>query len=351
MPENLPTRIKLAARILLKGDRPVRQQLRSVPAITPEEVAEAKVFFPLDKFFIFGHARSGTTLLTRLIRVHPQVHCNYQGHFFTRSPLLESLVASEEIGAWLGRRSNRWNHGNDLSPLVLRAAADFILERDARSVGKWAPGCVVGDKSPNSLMDGAAVRYMMKVYPEAHLIFIVRDGRDAAISHRFQAFIDRQQHLSIEDQEIRRSFSQDPTPFLAGQRSIFTEKGLRNEARGWSHNVTDTDQVARQLLGEHYIHLRYEDLLANPWEQMSRLWSFLGVDLSLPGPEGALQEELKQNPDADWQQEKASEIAGALVKGKRGTWRELFTPKDREIFKQFAGESLITWGYEKDLSW
>ena len=54
------------------------------------EVAEARTFFPLEKFFIFGHARSGTTMLTRLIRLHPEVHCNYQAHFFTRPPLLES---------------------------------------------------------------------------------------------------------------------------------------------------------------------------------------------------------------------------------------------------------------------
>jgi hypothetical protein len=343
-------RLRLAARVIRSGDGQPRKA-RQVPAITQEEVAEAKAFFPLDKYFVFGHARSGTTLLTRLLRVHPQVHCNYQAHFFTRAPLLESLVSDEAVGAWLGRRSNRWNRGRDLSPVVLRAAADFILESDARRAGKSAAGCVVGDKSPNSLLDGEAVRNMVKVYPEARLIFIVRDGRDAVISHRFQAFIDRQQHLSPPDQEIRKSFSQDPNPFLTGQRSIFTEKGLRNEALGWSHNVSDTDRVASGLLGDRYIHLRYEDLLADPWEQMSRLWSFLGVEPSLAGLRESLQAELQQNPDADWQQQKASEIAAPLAKGQRGTWRELFTPGDRQIFKQAAGEALINWGYEKDLSW
>jgi hypothetical protein len=260
-------------------------------------------------------------------------------------------VSDEAIGSWLGRPSNRWNQGKDLSPLVLRAAADFIIESDARRAGKSAPGCVVGDKSPNSLLDGEAVHKMVKVYPEARLIFIVRDGRDAVISHRFQAFIDRQQRLSPQDQEIRHSFSQDPAPYLAGERSIFTEKGLNNEALGWSHNVTDTDLAAKQLLGERYIHLRYEDLLADPWEQMARLWSFLGVDISYAGLQELIQAELQQNPDADWQQQKASEIAAPLAKGQRGTWRELFTPRDRQIFKQAAGEALVDWEYEKDQSW
>jgi hypothetical protein len=350
MPTGLTRRLSLALDVLIHGVGSSQNQ-REIPPITPEEVAEAKAFFPLDKFFIFGHARSGTTLLTRLIRVHPAVHCNYQGHLFTRAPLLEGLVQDEQIGAWLSRRSNRWNQGRDLSPLVLRATADFIMERDARREGKWAPGNLVGDKSPNSLLDGEAVRKLVKVYPEARLIFIVRDGRDAAVSHRFQAFIDRQQHLSPEDQRIRQNFSEDPTPFLSGQRSIFTEKGLRQAAQGWQHNVIDTDQVARQLLGEGYIHLRYEDLLARPWEQVCRLWSFLGADISAPELQAELNTELEQNPDADWQQQKASEIAGALTKGQRGTWHELFTPRDRQIFKQAAGDTLVSWGYEKDLNW
>ena len=338
-------RLQLAARLLLKGQLPPRPR-RDVPAITPEEVAEAKTFFPLEKFFIFGHARSGTTLLTRLVRLHPQVHCNYQAHFFTRQPLLEALVADEEVGMWLSRRSNRWNQGRDLSPLVLRAAADFIMERDARRVGKGDPGCIVGDKSPNSLLDGDAVRQMAKVYPDARLIFIVRDGRDAALSHRFQAFIDRPQHLNAEDLRIREAFIQDASPFLSGQRSVFTEKGLRQAAQGWVHNVLETDGAARQLLGERYCSLRYEDLLASPWEGMSRLWAFLGADLNAPGLQAALETEMQQNPDADWQAEKASDIASALTKGQRGTWRELFTPGDRQVFQEVAGETLAAWGYD-----
>ncbi len=343
-------RLKLAGQTLLAGDTPISKG-REIPAISLEEVAEAKEFFPLDKFFIFGHARSGTTLLTRLVRVHPQVHCNYQAHFFTRAPLLEALVNSEEIGAWLARRSNRWNRGRDLSPIVLRAVSDYILERDARHVGKSEPGCIVGDKSPNSLLDGEAVHLLLKVYPDARLIFIVRDGRDAVVSHRFQAFIDRPQHLSKEGNRIRQEFIQDPEPFMSGHRSIFTAKELRQAATGWVNNVNETDHAARTRMGDHYFALRYEDLLARTEEIMSKLWNFLGVDPYLDGVRKALQAEFGQNPDADWQQEKAADIANALTKGKRGSWGELFTLSDRQIFKEIAGETLIAWGYEEDQNW
>jgi LPS sulfotransferase NodH len=350
MAANLARRLKSALRLMQTGRAPETPR-REIPAITLDEVAEAKSFFPLNKYFIFGHARSGTTLLTRLVRLHPQVHCNYQGHFFTRAPLLEGLVAGEDIGNWLGRRSNRWNRGQDLSPVVLRAASDFIMERDALQAGKGSPGCVVGDKSPNSLLDGEAVRLMVKVYPEARLVFIIRDGRDAAVSHRFQAFIDRPQHLSAEGQRIRQDFSKDPEPFLTGQRSLFTDKELRLAAEGWVHNVVDTDRAARELLGDRYYALRYEDMLAQPWESMRKLWGFLGVDPQVEGLQQTLESEMQQNPDAEWQQQKSAEIAGSLQKGRRGTWRELFTDRDRQIFKQAAGETLMAWGYENSMDW
>ncbi len=202
MSSTLKQRISLAARILLGKNLPAGKT-RQIPDLSLEEAAEARTFFPMEKYFIFGHARSGTTMLARLIRLHPQVHCDYQAHFFTRAPLLQSLVAGEETGSWLQRGSNRWNRGKDLSPVVLRAAADYILEREARRVGKT----IVGDKSPSSLLDGKSVQLMHQVYPDGRLIYIVRDGRDTALSHRFQAFIDFPEQLSKEDLAIRQAFA------------------------------------------------------------------------------------------------------------------------------------------------
>jgi hypothetical protein len=342
----LNRRLSLAARVLLDGQLPVEKR-REIPPITRQEVAEAKDFFPMDKFFILGHARSGTTLLVRLVRLHPQVHCNYQAHFFTRPPLLQSLVDTQEIEAWLARRSNRWNQGRDLSPLVLRAVSDFIMERDARRAGK----SIVGDKSPSSLLDGQAVRLMHKVYPDGKLIYIVRDGRDTVVSHRFQTFIDASQHLPQEDLKIREFFTHDPEPFITGERSIFTEKAIRWAAQGWARNVTETDQVARELYGDRYHCLRYDHLLSRPLEEMQGLWSFLGANVELPHLARALEDELARNPDADWQRQKAGDLIEPLEKGKQGSWRQLFTPRDREIFKSIAGGTLVAWGFEQDLDW
>ncbi len=318
---------------------------RQIPAITPEEVAEMKTFFPMEKFFIFGHARSGTTLLVRLTRLHPEVHCNYQAHFFSRPPLLSGMVAEQRFADWLQRRSNRWNRGRDLSPVAMRAMADYILERDARREGK----IIVGDKSPNVLTNGKAVREMSLFYPDARLIYIVRDGRDTLVSHRFQNFINAPDALPAADLALRDAFAQDPAPFISGRRSIFTEKAIQRMAEGWVKNVTETDQLGRELYSDRYHLLKYEDLIKAPYRTISTVWRFLGADPA--GLEATVAGEMEHNPDADYQREVAGDLVENLEKGKRGSWRELFTERDKRIFKEIAGETLVTYGYEKDLDW
>jgi len=339
-------RFRLATQVFLRGSLPEMTR-NTIPAISPEEIAEAREFFPLDKFFIFGHARSGTTLLTRLIRLHPDVYCNYQGHFFTRKPTLEALVNRPDIEAWFVRRSNRWNRGRDLSPVVLRSVVDYIMEREARPLGVKT----VGDKSPNSLLDGEAVELLHKVYPDGKLIFILRDGRDAAISHRFQSFIDATQHLTKQDWAIRSDFESNPDPYLQGKRSIFTEQGIRSAAGGWERNVRETDHQGKVLFNNRYFALRYEDLLADPWKEMTRLWSFLDMDVGKPELPDLLNAEFSRNPDKAWQQEKAGGLVEPLEKGKSGSWRDLFTERDKRIYREIAGEILILWGYESSLDW
>ena len=268
----MPSRFRSAARILLKGE-PGKNTRNPIPDITPEEVAEIKQFFPREKFFILGHARSGTTLLMRLARLHPEVHCNYQAHFFTRKPLLKSLVDSAEVEEWLTRKSNRWNQGRDLSPLVLRASADFIMERDAAHEGKM----IVGDKSPSSVIHGQVVRDMYLLYPDAKVVNIVRDGRDVLISERFRNFVEESKFLTTEDNRIIEDLRKDQTPFTDGTRSIFTETFIHDIASRWAKDLTESDAEAQRLYGEHYHSLRYEDILENPFDEMKKLWMFLGV--------------------------------------------------------------------------
>jgi len=339
------TRLKKAARILLKGD-PQKNKRNPISPISPEEVAEIKQFFPREKFFILGHARSGTTLLVRLARLHPDVHCNYQAHFFTRRPLLKSLVDTPEAEEWLTRKSNRWNHGRDLSPLVLRAVADIIMERDAAHEGKR----IVGDKSPSSTIHGQAVRDLHAVYPDAKIVYIVRDGRDVIISERFRNFVEESRFLSAEDKRIIEDLRKDQVPFTDGRRSIFTETFIRRTAQDWAHDLQETEDESRRLFGENFYGLRYEDLLERPFDEMEKVWKFLGVKAD-PSLEKTILAEMSSNPDEEWQSRRNEDIASFLPKGQTGNWTRLFSEQDKAVFKEVAGEMLVRWKYEKDLNW
>ena len=340
------SRFKSAARILVKGE-PKKKARKPIPAITADELAEVKQFFSRDKFFVMGHARSGTTLLMRLLRLHEEVHCNYQAHFFSRKPMLKSLVDSPEAEEWLTRKSNRWNQGRDLSPLVLRATADFIMERDAAREGKH----IVGDKSPSSTIHGQIVRDTHLIYPDAKIIYIVRDGRDVLISERFRNFVEESKFLTSEDKRIMADLRTDSVPFSDGRRSIFTETSIRNIAKRWVDDLNEIDSESKRLYDGKYISLRYEDMLSQPFTELSRLWQFLGVQKMDQTLEKKLTEEMSSNPDEEWQAQRNEGIASFLPKGQAGNWQRLFTARDKALFKEIAGDVLVKWGYEKDLNW
>jgi glycosyltransferase involved in cell wall biosynthesis len=348
LPERRPSmlqkifqRAKLALYVSRYGTLPEVEEIVN-PYLSKRELDEILSVFPMPKFFIYGHARSGTTLLARLIRVHPEVHCNYQAHFFTREPTIHALVESPAVREWLSRPDNRWNQGKDLSPVILRIVADYIMEREAKQLGK----SIVGDKSPNSLLDGKSVHKLYSIYPDAKLIYIARDGRDTILSHRIQAFIDFQELLSEEDKRLREDFKYYPEQFLQGNRSLFTREGLISGAQSWVRNMNETDSIGKERFGENYYSLKYEDLLTNPEEEMDKIWAFLGVDPDFPDRHNVIIGEMGKNPDADWQRHQEKDLVANLKKGEIGAWEDLFTPQDNQLFQEIAGETLKKWGYK-----
>ena len=347
---NLKQRVRDAWNVLIHGAKVVRKR-KSIPPVSAEDIADAKVFFPMDKFFILGHSRSGNTLLMRLVRQHPEVHANYQGTFFARPPGLASLVNTPEVEEWFTRGTNRWNRGRDLSPRVLRSIADFIMESDAHHAGPTKH--IVGDKSPTTVTHGKAVRDMFQVYPDARMVYIVRDGRDVMVSDRFRNFVE-EKFLRKGDDKIIAALRADPKLFTGGGSSIFTESWLRNKNQGapsWADNLKESAAEGKRLYGDLYFPIRYEDILANPFEELKKLWLFLGVKDVDPALEKKLRDEVADNPDEKWQAQRNDSLAPILAKGHPGNWKSFFTKRDSEIFKEIAGDQLIEWGYEKDLNW
>ena len=86
------------------------------------------------------------------------------------------------------------------------------------------------------------------------------------------------------------------------------------------------------MFGDRYIGVRYEDLLSQPFEEMSKLWKFLGVKKVNRSLEKDIQAEMNSNPDEEWQAQRNGDIASFLPKGQAGNWMRLFTTQDKAIF-------------------
>lgn len=314
----------------------------SLSRIGPQELEEIRRRFPLPKFFLLGHARSGTSFLGRLLRLHPEVHCEWQTQFFSeRGPI--PYFTSPAFQHWLSHPSNRWVSGWDATAALLRVCLDTILEREARRVGKR----IVGDKSPNE--NGAeAIRWLSAVYPDGRLIYILRDGRDTILSKRIQSFIDQPDSLSRGDRRVRRAFIEDPRPFLERERSIFTPEWLSAAARGWAEAVRQCVSAGRERFEAAFEVVRYEDLLADPYPPLLRLWGFLGAGPATPQLEAAVREQTSANPEAEWHESSAYSFVSALPRGVHGGWRSLFTQSDTELFNREAHQALAAFDYLED---
>lgn len=329
---------QLATRMARRLKVPVRRPV-VVDPLSSEALRSVHAAFGRRKFFILGYPRSGTTLLGRLIRLHPEVHCNWQAHFFTQETSLADLLADEAVEAWLGRPDNRWTSGKVRPAQLVRVACDYIMEREAEARGAW----IVGDKSPDT-QSYLRLETLRRIYPDAWIVYIVRDGRDVAVSRRYQQFIDQPETMTSKDQVIATEL-RSQRESAGNRRSIFTDAWLRREAQQWAMDVTRTDSGGSEFFGERYYRLKYEDLLRSPQEAISHLWQFLGVKELDAVDLSAITEEMASNPAAAWHAEAAPSLVAGLARGQHGGWRESFNGSDGSLFEEVAGGAMTRWGY------
>ncbi len=171
------------------------------------------------------------------------------------------------------------------------------------------------------------------------------------ISERFRNFVEESKFLSAEDRKTMDALRRDPEAFATGKRSLFTPAFIRRMASSWVTDVSEVEAEGKRLFPTAFLTLRYEDLLREPFEEMSKVWRFLGVKRIAAGLAKDVQNEMSSNPDEEWQTRRNEDIASFLAKGQAGNWRMLFTAADKRQFKEVAGATLVKWGYEKDLDW
>lgn len=303
------------------------------------------------KFFLVGRAKSGTSWLMRLLNSHPEILCLGEGKFFGKdSPrsLYGAFTRAKELQTWLG--SNPWtSHYRKLPPQdLVKLAVNHLMKEKLRKTDKK----IIGDKTP--LMSEEIIREIAEICADAKVVHIVRDGRDVAVSsvhHRWNNATDRGGpfKLTSEEKTKREAYHVDPDAFVARGESIFGEGHAAAVAREWSAKVGWVVQDGSALLDDNYHQVHYEDLLAEPVEEVRRLLEFLGADSSEEVAracvEAASFEKMSgRNPGEE-------DSSSFFRKGVSGDWRNVFNEEDRQAFKEEAGELLVRLGYENDNDW
>ena len=325
-------------------------------------------------FFVVGQGKSGTSWLMRMFNAHPEILCRGEGRFFGKDwvrddlrkrdwtvqdledektgvppkTLYGAIHGSELLRLWL--KKTIWSRDEDIEKhlaAITRGTSDHVLAEKLAQSGKR----IVGDKTPFLTPD--IMKDVGELYPDAKVIHITRDGRDVAVSaihHRWNKTEDRGGFFKLNPEEVQRreAYRQNAQEVL--EEGLFSERELRGRARSWNNFVGQGAEYGRKLLEDNYVEVKYEDLLENTGEEIGRLLKFLGADAREKNVrrcvEAASFEKLSGG------RKPGEEDANSFFrKGVAGDWKNAFTKRDREIFKEAAGDLLIKLGYEKDNDW
>jgi hypothetical protein len=252
----------------------------------------------LEPIFILGAPRSGTTYLASLLEKTPY-GAPFETHFITKyfkrlkqygslqdmanlERLLKDILSERAVMQW-GLSVSASDVEAALAGNVTYAGlVDYLCQSAADKKGyqSW------GDKTPHYLGD---LDILVELFPRSQFIFIVRDGRDVALSL------------------LKKPW---------GPNNIYSC------ANYWVELHRSMSLVNRLVDTGNCFSLSYENLLDNHVAMVEQVYSFLGVDInsleSLPSP----------------------------MKDNSGKWREAFSPRQLRIFNSLAADTLEYFGYE-----
>lgn len=267
-------------------------------------------------FFIVGCGRSGTTLLRLMLDAHSQVAVPAESHFvdelIRRWPrfLDGGRVNADAVVTFAGRwldlmsipRAEAAARLGALEDVTPSAAVDAIFRVYSNAQGKprW------GDKTPGYVM---SMPLLAETFPGARFVHLLRDGRDVTLSYVDQPF---------------------------GPRNVW------EGARFWDQRVRAGRRSGRTLGPERYLELRYEDLVAEPREQLERVCALL--DLAFE--EGMLHYHERSDQKLPERKERWRGLYQPVASGMRD-WRTQMPERDQRAFEAMAGPLLGALGYER----
>lgn len=134
----------------------------------------------MKKFFVVGCQRSGTTMLQQALNRHPQIVIPPETAFFThflghsrRGQLQHLRRINADLKIEMPPPSRRISRPSDAAAFFERIAG-LYLDRIGRTNVE-----LFGEKTPHHIL---RIDRIARVFPDAKIILIYRDGRDVAIS-------------------------------------------------------------------------------------------------------------------------------------------------------------------------
>ncbi|MBN8607222.1 MAG: sulfotransferase [Caulobacterales bacterium] len=184
--------------------------------------------------FLVGFPRSGTTLLDQILSSHSSIVCIEEREHFANA--LASVISDQEKLA----------HFADLSDAEIeRARAEFWRRVDEDGVDR--AGKLVIDKLPLNIV---VLPLIKRVFPEAKIIFALRDPRDVILSCYQQRF---------------------------GMNAAMAQFLELNSAAAYYDAIMRLMQLCEERLALDRHRIRYEDVVADVEGAARALTQFLGV--------------------------------------------------------------------------
>ncbi|MHB8693350.1 MAG: sulfotransferase family protein [Solirubrobacteraceae bacterium] len=213
--------------------------------------------------FVVGAARSGTTLLQRMLDAHPELAVVNETYWVPRKfrerlgltrqglvtdALVPMLLASPKFERMGVSEDDLRRLLSSKEPLSYDGLVASIFDLYADRAGKP----LAGDKTPGYVR---RIGQIHELLPRARFVHIIRDPRDVCLSMRDWSSGER----------------------TAGQYGTWQLDPVVSTALYWRYSVTVGREAGAALGPELYHEVRYEDLVADPEKELWALCGFLAL--------------------------------------------------------------------------
>ena len=267
---------------------------------------------------ILGLPRSGSTLLRRIVNAHPSICCPPETNLLSAaSRFLEQHETSQglSVGVLSGLSFSGYEEDQVLERLRTLVFGFFEEIRQKSGKNRWAEKTAFDSFHLEGIkrLCGSRCRY----------VCLFRHGLDAVCS--IQELCDK---LEVYLPELHEYVARYPSPLLA-----------------FAHAWADVNEELLELVEtlEHQaIKVRYEDLVANPIEEVGRIFHFLEE----PTDVQAVLTSAIQSQDSvgfgDWKTYQKTRIESSSV----GRWKELH-PQTASDLAPIVNPLMRRLGYEE----